>query len=271
MRRVVTGTWVVTSSVVVAVMLGCGGQSSTRDEATPASGGHTSTAGGSGSAEAGKGGATAEQGGASTGAVAPGGAGGRGGAGGASEAGATSAGAPAGGASEAGAAGAATCDDPNRCAPSDGELVLSHDSKSCPSAALRATATATYFIGGIDRIVLHLSWACSDFGELGEPSRAELELRVTIPSMPPISEVEHTFTSPPPSGMSAQYLFGQSDLWVRGSGLPEIESKLTHVESEVSLRRAGGLLIGSVHYVGTSVSGARAVLRAPFEVADPTP
>jgi hypothetical protein len=259
MRGSVKGSWIVGAGMAVAAVIGCGGHSSTRDEP------QTSTEGGSGAAAAGRGGATAGQSGAPTGAVSTGGAGAT------SEAGATSAGAPTGEEGEAGAAGAAPCDDSPRCGESDGDLLLSHDSKSCPSAALSATATASYFIGGINRFVLQLSWTCSDFGELGEPSRAELELRVIDPSTPPLSEVEQTFTSPPPSGMSAQYFVGQSDLWVRGSGVPEIESKLTHVESEVAIRRAGSLLVGSVRYLGTSVSGARVLLRAPFEVAEPKP
>jgi hypothetical protein len=163
--------------------------------------------------------------------------------------------------------GCATC----ACAPPAPELT--HEAWSCPNASLTLASTSGYFIGGIDRLLISFDWQCAAVS-LGGPSRATLEVGLvqTSPSPPPLDDAaNHTFYWPASPGLPS-FEVRSAKVWLRGSGVPEIEVPLLGNSSFLSIRREGDELVGGVHYVGEDSSGAHpSTLAGPFRVPVPSP
>lgn len=253
-----------------------GGATATSGGRSPATGGVGSSAGGTaagGQSEAGASG-TASGGGSVGGDSGAAGAAGAGGSGG------TSGAAGAGGASPCPVIKcAAICakywvgqDGCGTCACEPPAANLSVGSVSCPNAALTLTAMSSNFIGGLNRWLLDFDWTCSDMTRLGEPARAHLQVGILQPLSQPIDEGNRTFFYPKDTQSQLEYELRAATVWVRGSGVPEIELKLQPSFSFLSVRIEGGQLVGGVEYTGTDQTKAMgATLAGPFSVAIPPP
>lgn len=252
--------------VALFALAACGGQAADRAPGGGNDGGQggSAQAGGSSGGPNGAGAGNGAGGQASAG-TAPGGSGGQPSTGGAGVGdGGANDGGSAAAAGDSGAGGAASCEELGQCEP---ELGLSLDPKSCPTAALTLETSATYFIGGENRWILQFDWSCSAISALGEPSRAALELRLEDPLSPPLDENERILSNPLAGADPPRYVLQDPVIAVRGSGVPELESSLTLVQSVLKIRRAGDSLIGSVHFVGTTSAGTRATLFGSFDVS----
>jgi hypothetical protein len=258
------------AGIALLVFAACGGQAADRPPRGGSDGGQGGSlqAGGSAGTPSGAGAGNGAGGQASAG-TAPGDSGGQPNTGGAGvgDGGANDGGAAAA-AGDGGAGGAPSCEEPGQCEP---ELGLSLDQKSCPTSALTLETSATYFIGGVNRWVLQFDWSCSVIGALGEPSRGSLQLRLEDPLSPPLDENERVLSNPLAGAEPPQYVLQDLVIAVRGSGVPEIESSLTLLQSVLRIRREGDSLIGSVHFVGTTPAGARATLFGSFDVTAVAP
>jgi hypothetical protein len=136
------------------------------------------------------------------------------------------------------------------------------------------TATSGYYVGGYDRWLLDFEWTCSDTSLLGEPFRAHLQVGVVEPITPPIDASNRTFFFPrqPAQPGMLDYELRGAVVWVRGSGVPEIELRPAPTSSFLSLRIESGLLVGGVEFIGKdSTSSLTTTLAGPFSVAIPKP
>jgi len=284
--------------VVVAVggallaLAACGGESTQSNGAKAASGASGAGAGpgpskpvpnvgGGGSTLAGAPATSAGQGTAGTGVLL----------GGATSVGGSDGGAPAEGGDsgtggDVGQAGAASCpaikcatscpgdrwlglDGCTTCACAVPPPQLTHEAFSCPLQSLTLKATSSYFIGGIDRWDIDFEWVCSAVA-LGSPSRASLKVALPQPQAVPVDATNRTFYWPKAQGLEG-FQLSAGTIWLRGSGVPEIEEPLLPTSAFLSIRREGDELVGGVQYVGEdSAHTHQTTLAGPFRVPVPT-
>jgi len=160
-------------------------------------------------------------------------------------------------------------DDCPTCACAPPVPQLTHEEWSCPDQSLTMQAASSYFIGGIDRWIIDFEWTCSAVS-LGSPSRAQLEVGLVQPPSIPINAMNHTFHWPTSAGFEDFEVRG-AKVWLRGSGVPEIEVPLTPSSVFLSIRLEGDQLVGGVRYVGdNSMNAHRSTLAGPFRVPVPT-
>ncbi len=250
----------------VALAAACGGRSAQQGQPL---GSDTGGVGGTPSGASGAGASSVSGTSSSTTAGQPSAAGGApsGGKGGQSSAGEGGAEPIAGYAGEAGQGGAPACDRAGDC---ELEAELTYESRSCPSSALTVTGEASFYIGGLNRLDLDFEWKCGSVFAPGDPLRGALRARLLEPLVPPLDGASRTFSFPLPTSSSIpDYRPSEAKVWLAGSGVPEIENPLDPVESTLTIRVEAGNFIGTIHFVGTTSSGARAVMAAPFEIAVP--
>jgi hypothetical protein len=133
------------------------------------------------------------------------------------------------------------------------------------------TAASSYFVGGINRWLIDFDWACSDLSMLGEPSRGHLQVGIVDPLSPAIDAENRTFFYPRPAQGNLEYEVRTATIWLRGSGVPEIERPLTPSSSFLSIRVEKGVLVGGVEFRGSdSTMTDMATMAGPFSVAVPT-
>lgn len=148
-------------------------------------------------------------------------------------------------------------------------LQLTHEAFSCPLQSLTLQVTSSYFIGGIDRWDIDFEWACSAVA-LGSPSRAKLKVALPQPQAVPIDATNRTFYWPKAQGAEEFRVTGGT-IWLRGSGVPEIEVPLVPSSALLSIRREGDELVGGLQYVGEDSAHANhSTLAGPFRVPVPT-
>lgn len=148
------------------------------------------------------------------------------------------------------------------CAPPPVSLTV--NGVSCPSASLTLEATSSAFFGGLDRWLIDFEWTCSDLAMLGEPSRGHLQIGIIQPLPPPLDARNRMFSYPPLQS-GREYELRGATIWVRGSGVPEIEQQPTPSSSFLSIRLEDGDLVGGVEFIASS-----AKMAGPFRVAVPT-
>jgi hypothetical protein len=130
-------------------------------------------------------------------------------------------------------------------------------------------ATSSIFIGGIDRWIIDFEWTCGAVS-VGSPSRAALEVGLVQPPSVPVDAMNRTFHWPTSGGV-ADFEVRGAKVWLRGSGVPEIEVPLTASSAFLTIRREGDQLVGGVQYVGDdSMNAHRSTLAGPFQVPVPT-
>lgn len=244
------------------------------DKPGPSSGGSSSPRPGAPAASAGR--ATGGTGATVGGAAAIGG----------SDGGATLDGGVSGTGGEVGGAGAPNCpaiqcetscpgerwlglDDCSTCACAPPTPQLTHEGWNCPDQSLTVQAASSYFIGGYNRWIIDFEWTCGAVS-LGSPSRAKLEIGLVEPPPVVVDAMNRTFYWSQSESLEEFELRGAT-IWLRGSGVPEIEVHLSASSAFLSIRREGDEWVGGVHYVGDdSMHTNLSTLAGPFRVPVPT-
>jgi hypothetical protein len=116
------------------------------------------------------------------------------------------------------------------------------------------TATSSFQIGGVDRLLIDFEWRCQT-ASFGGAVRAKLQVRLVLPPPTPIDATSRTFYLAHPQA-AKEYEPFVAAVYVQGSGVPEIAVNLLHSSSFLSIRREGDELVGGIAYVGNDSSGA---------------
>jgi hypothetical protein len=160
-------------------------------------------------------------------------------------------------------------DDCSTCACAPPAPQLTHEGWSCPDESLTVQAASSYVIGGYNRWIIDFEWTCGAVSA-GGPSRAKLEIGLVEPPPVLVDATNRTFYWSQSESLEEFELRGAT-IWLRGSGVPEIEVPLNASSAFLSIRREGDEWVGGVHYVGNdSMHAHLTTLAGPFRVPVPT-
>lgn len=157
------------------------------------------------------------------------------------------------------------------CAPPTKKLSV--NDVDCPSASVTMTASSSFSFGAaVDRWLFDFEWSCSEHSVLGEPLRAHLQVALIQPLTPAIDASNRTFFEPRPAASVREYEVRSAEVFVAGSGVPEIEGRLDPSSSFLSIRLENGLLVGGLSFTGEdSAKTLTATMAGPFSVPVPMP